>query len=240
MTGNPKRQNGRGEESVRDPSVDEIETICRLLSRAGSVAALRRWIKLARRAPAKVRRGPGRRKGVASYGDTTLLLYAAALQKHYPSLKCFTAIKEVVETQWCLFSGHDSLECDKKVEWIYSQRYVDGGPKIVKQKIRPGHFRTTIFGASQRAHAKRLLSNLRGKSLAEFREKNCADPNQSIADKLAARITDDCAPRFLQGMGWSWGYTGRVAPFRGSLVLPTENKLHSPGRSVLLVRRQAI
>jgi hypothetical protein len=95
----------------RDPISAEVNDILRLVEAAGSVAELRRWVKLARAVPRKPKsaRGPGRRKNVPAFGgDTTLLLYAAALQMHYPKLETFAAIREVVETTWCLTSGADA------------------------------------------------------------------------------------------------------------------------------------
>jgi hypothetical protein len=241
----------------RNPTAEEIEDIRRLLAQAGSVGELRRWIKLARPAPAKVQRKQGRPKGVSTYaGDTTLLLYAAALQKHHPELKCFEAIKEVVETQWCLWRWHDALPRERKVTLapIDIYRYVAGGPQVVLKSIKPGTYRQTVFGVNQHAHAKRLLEKLGGRSLAEFREENCADPKQSVADKYAVQVIDTHPPRFLPGKGWMWGSTRLnlrlkpqepigvvVAPspgwsFGDSHVLPTETK--PPKRSVLIIRRQ--
>jgi hypothetical protein len=244
----------------RDPTAGEIEEIRRLLDQAGSVGELRRWIKLARPATVKVQRKQGRRKGVSSYtSDTTLLLYAAALQKHYPKLKRLEAIKEVVETQWCLWRWHDALPpaSERKAEPpvpIHIHRFVDGGPEVAEKSIRPGGFRQAMFGINQQAHAKRLLSKLDGRSLAQFGEENCADPKRSVADKHAANAIDAHSPRFRPGIGWTWGWGSTrlklrlkpqehddvvVAPaIRGDgLVLPTENK--PPKRSVLIIRKQA-
>jgi hypothetical protein len=245
----------------RDPTAEEIEDIRRLLAEAGSVGELRRWIKVARPAPAKVQRKHGRPKGVSTYnGDTTMLLYAAALQKHHPELKPFEAIKEVVETEWCRWRWLDALPPrDAKLaspEPIYIHRYVAGGPQVVRKSIKPGTYRKTIFGENQYTHAKRLLGKLLGRSLAQFREENCADPKQSVADKYAAKVIDANPPRFLPSTGWTWGstrlklrYTSQphigvvVAPSPGSSfgdshVLPTETK--PPKRSVLIIRRTAI
>jgi hypothetical protein len=251
----------------RDPTAGEIENLRHLLAEAGSVAELRRWIKLARSAPAKVQRKQGRRKGVSTYtGDTTLLLHAAALQKHHPELKRFEAIKEVVETQWCLWRWFDALPParERKVASpapMYIHRYVAGGPQVVLKSIKPGNYRQTIFGLNQHAHAKRLLEKLGGRSLAQFRDENCADPKQSVADKYAVEVIDTHPPRFLPGTGWMWGFTRlnlREKPqehigvvvdpaaylhrtkssFDDRLVLPTETK--PPKRSVLIIRRQGI
>jgi hypothetical protein len=82
----------------RDPTAGEMDDIRRLVSAAGSVDELRRWIKVTRLAHAdpKPKRQRGRPPGQKFLDDYGLLLLAALVQQAQPELATYGIMKQIV------------------------------------------------------------------------------------------------------------------------------------------------